>query len=211
MKRVFIFAVCSALVSSVIAQENAGGKLKLSRPVSSGPPQPTPVDKLPMFAICQVGSGLSQQNFGLDGPHVLTYLTISSSNVRWTAKEKTREWRFAQPAASNLSSVTIYLGGPLWHQKNESRFVRADGKNVDNSDLPELLAEPTPILVSLSGKSPNESISKLLKPDTMILLLGSRDLELKPVVVESVEAGQEHAPKPTAKPVLNGNSSLPAR
>jgi hypothetical protein len=205
MKTVALIATFLTVVSSAVAQEPIDENCNRTEPVpQSEPLTPTKMGKLPVFALGQASSGLSPRSFGLDGPHVLTYVTISSPNLKWTAKGKSRNWRFDQPNPSNSSLITIYLGGPAWHWKEQSRFVRADGKNVDDSDLLKLLEKPTPIVVSLTGNPMDQSFVRLLNSETIVLLLGSRDRELKPCVVDSVEAEQSYVPEPIAEPTSNG-------
>lgn len=166
-------------------------------------------DRPPVFALATATQGLSR-DFGLDGPHWLTYVTLASPDLIWEAKDKTRDWRFDQTDTRSPKTITIYLGGPQWHQDNESIIVRADGKKLDKA-IDELLSRSTPVLISLSGKPVSEMYLKALKPETLVVVLGARDLELKPTVIDSSAAEQSHALEPATGEVSNGKSSPPAQ
>jgi hypothetical protein len=208
--RLFRFIIVASSLLSVAAGQEGGPDFGSGRPSSvttgqsngaiaqrrlgSGPPKPVlNVEKAPVFAFAAASTGMSR-DFGLDGPHMLTYVTLTSSELQWKAKDKTEGWRFSQPAPSDLSTVTIYLGGPRWHQEKESRIIRADGKKVETR-VDELFEKPTLVLISLSGKPISETFLKVLKPETLIVLLGPRDIELAPTVSDGTKVEAAHPPE----------------
>ncbi|QDU39671.1 hypothetical protein Mal4_40170 [Maioricimonas rarisocia] len=203
LKTVLCLAVALSLHSVAVSHEPSQRR-------DAGPAElPMQADRPPVFALAQATKGLSR-DFGLDGPHLLTYVTLTSPNLLWNAKNKTKGWRFDQPDPSSPETVTIYLGGPRWHWNKETKIARADGKELDK-DVTELLARPTPVVVSLSGTPVSDQYLNVLKPDTLILVLGARDLELQPTVIDGSKAEQSHPPEPASGSVSSGESSPPAR
>ena len=138
-----------------------------------------PASEPPTFAVAQATQGMSR-DFGLDGPHKLVYLSLHVPHVRWTNKATTGKWPFDQPDLDNASAITLYLGGPGWRQQKQSSVVTVDNKKVEREAILKLLAKPTPVLVSLAGKTIDPYYLKVVKPGTLIVILGPRDLELAP-------------------------------
>jgi len=145
----------------------------------------------PLIVMARASHTLSR-DFGLDGPHQLTLITLKSPNLCWVAKQKTRDWRFDQVDPLDPSSITIYLDGPSWHRKNETQILRADGTKVDESTLVELLAKPTPVLLLLSGQNCDLRYRQFVKAETLVLILGPRDLELMPRLSDGTQKNVMH-------------------
>jgi hypothetical protein len=150
----------------------------------------------PMFAIAQASKGLSR-DFGLDGPHVLTYVSLYVPQAKWEGKAKTRDWKFSQPDTKNESAVTLYLGGPGWHQEAQSQFVTTDNKPIRAEDLLKRLEKPTTVLISLSGKMVDPMYLHQMKSDTIVVILGKRDSELMPHLDFKIKASDAAATPPS--------------
>lgn len=198
-----VFSVCFALG---IAAGVAGGPREQDRQVpvapdksvidkegwaAPNPPlvpikEPVPEGGPPLFATAKASEGRSR-DFGLDGPHVLAFVSLQVPHVKWKNKAKTRDWPFDQPDFANESAVTIYLGGPHWHREKQSRVVTVDTVEVSREAILKRLKEPTPVLISVSGKMVDPYYLKVVKPDTLIVILGPRDLELSPVMERGLD------------------------
>jgi len=95
-----------------------------------------------------------------------------------------KEWPKLQADVQKYAR-TLNLGGPS--QLAESRVVDIHGKNLDEKEILKRLKVETPVLVSVDGEMLDPYYLKLVKEDTVVIVLGPRDGMPSPELLPSAK------------------------
>jgi RNA polymerase sigma factor (sigma-70 family) len=131
--------------------------------------EPVPTENTPQQVVPFPGAVLARMD---DAGGVLLRLTVTSYRIKGATRD-------------GPNMVTTYEPIITHQQRVDSKAVRVigiDGKKIDPKRLPNLLAKETPVLTIAEGQAVEPLVLRLLKEDTLIIVLPTQAVYPTPPV-----------------------------
>jgi len=102
-------------------------------------------------------------------------VTLTVPRARWKVvgevipKEKWPEL----DVSVDKATLTLKMGGPS--QLSESQFLNLEGNEISRKEVTERLKNETSVLIAVDGRMPEPYYLELLRPETIVIVLGPRE------------------------------------